>query len=119
MTLFGVFTLFHYFSIVVLGSVIGIVVMEILTRFVGAVKEAVEDIGRIDGLKHFLVGLLIAGFPVVFLSAFKRFGPYEQFARITVVWSAIEVVLALFFLVGAVQIIRGIVKIYLGIKHGI
>lgn len=119
MTLFGVFTLVHYFGIVVLGSVIGIVVMEVLTCFVKAVKKAVEDIELIDGLKPFLVGVLIVGFPVIFLLAFKCFGPYEQFVQITVVWSAIEVVLASFFLLGAVHMIRGIVKIYLGIRHRI
>lgn len=108
----------QYMILVLIGSLVGELLMEVLIRFKAGVREAVEELEKQDGLKRGVLGISVTILPLVCKAGFHLMGAYEPMMK----WCSMAkwplyIFLACYF-IGAVWLVVGFVMLVLSIRHG-
>lgn len=110
-------TYVQYVNIIIWGSVIGVLLGEILRHFVAQVRDEIESLEKVEGTKLIFIGLSISVFPVLCHIGIVISEMYEQLFQ-SLILGMIEKIMIAFYVMGAVYLIRGFTKFVLAIRNG-
>lgn len=118
MYIFWKITYIQYLLAILAGSALGVLLCEILMRFVESVRASIEELEKLDGLKFILIGMALVLLPLFVRGGFYVCGMSELLMKIMMVWKFVAYVFTALFIMGAVYLIRGFTRLILAILHG-